>query len=143
MKTSVRYFSRSGSTKRLADAIAEKMGCSAQTVDAPLSEPVDVLFLGGALYGGSKIDNHLTEFIQTLTHTQVKYIVAFSCSNWKMSIQKQILQALKDKNIVVVEENIALRGQCFSFNKGRPNKQECSEAADFAASLVKKYEHKA
>ncbi len=138
MKTAVRYYSRSGSTKRLADAIAEKMGCTAETVDVPLSEPVDVLFVGGGVYGGSKIDTHLNDFIQELTHTQVKRIIAFSCSNWKMSIQKQIRKALKDTDIAVVEEGIALRGQCLSINKGRPNQQECSEAADFAKELSNK-----
>ncbi len=138
MKSAVRYYSKTGSTTRLADAIAEKMSCKADTVDVPLSETVDVLFLGGGVYGGSKIDSHLTDFIQKLTHSQVKYIVAFSCSNWKMSIKKQIIKALTDKNIVVLDEDIALRGQCYSFNKGRPNKEECTEAANFAKGLVSK-----
>ncbi len=136
MKTAVRYYSRSGSTKRLADAIAAKFGVIAETIDVPLPESVDVLFLGGAVYERSKIDDHLKSFIETLTHDQVKQIVAYSCSNWKMSIQKQIKKALTDENIDVLDEGIALRGQFYFINKGRPTEQECAEAAEYAKQLV-------
>lgn len=45
MKTAIRYFTRSGNTKKLADAIAGAVGVPALTVAEPLREPVDTLFL--------------------------------------------------------------------------------------------------
>ena len=48
MNVAVRYYSRSGNTKALADAMARAAGVSAISVDAPeakLDEPVDVLFI--------------------------------------------------------------------------------------------------
>ena len=53
MKAAVRFYSRSGNTKLVADAIAGALGISAVSVDAPeaeLKEKADVLFVGGALY---------------------------------------------------------------------------------------------
>ena len=50
MKVAVRYFSRGGNTKKLANAIAEAVGAEALTTEVPLSEDVDILFLGSSVY---------------------------------------------------------------------------------------------
>lgn len=52
MSTAVRYFSKLGNTKKIAEAIAEGAGTAVVSVtDEPeLKERVDVLFLGGAPY---------------------------------------------------------------------------------------------
>ena len=53
MNIAVRYYSRSGNTKAVADAIAAAAQVQAVSVDqddAAITEPVDVLFIGGALY---------------------------------------------------------------------------------------------
>ena len=53
MNYAVRYYSKSGNTKAVAEAIAKAAGVPAVSVDsaeAVLSSPVDVLFIGGALY---------------------------------------------------------------------------------------------
>ena len=53
MSVAVRYYSRSGNTKAIAEAIAKAARVHAVSVDAPmagLEETADVLFIGGALY---------------------------------------------------------------------------------------------
>ena len=52
MKKAVRYYSRLGSTKTIAEAIAQGAGVRAVSIteEPELTEPVDVLFLGGAPY---------------------------------------------------------------------------------------------
>ena len=46
----VRYFSKLGNTKTIAEAIADGAGAKAVSVteEPELKEPVDILFLGGA-----------------------------------------------------------------------------------------------
>ena len=44
MKAAVRYYTRSGNTQKLADAVAAVIGVRAETTDVPVTEPVDVLF---------------------------------------------------------------------------------------------------
>lgn len=68
MNIAVRYYSRSGNTKAVAEAIAEAVGVPAVSVDqsgAALKEPADVLFVGGALYAYG-LDRHLKNYLQEL-----------------------------------------------------------------------------
>ena len=52
MTKAVRYFSKLGNTKTIAEAIADGAGVSAVSItDEPeLKERIDILFLGGAPY---------------------------------------------------------------------------------------------
>lgn len=50
MKLAVRYFTRSGNTKRLAEAVAQALGQQALDLSHPLSERVDLLVLGCSYY---------------------------------------------------------------------------------------------
>ena len=42
MKIAVRYYSRSGNTRKLAEAIAKAVNVEAKTTDEPLDEDVDI-----------------------------------------------------------------------------------------------------
>ena len=53
MKIEVRYFSRSGNTKALAEAIAKGAGVPTISVDekgSSINQKINYLFIGGALY---------------------------------------------------------------------------------------------
>lgn len=50
MKTAVRYFTMTGNTKKLAEAIAAALDVTAEDLSKPLTEDVDVLFLGSSVY---------------------------------------------------------------------------------------------
>ena len=74
MSVSVRYYSRSGNTKMLAEAIAKSACVKAISVDsdeAKISEKVDVLFIGGALYAYG-LDTKLQEYLSTLNVENVE-----------------------------------------------------------------------
>ncbi len=51
MKTAVRYYSRTGNTKVIAEAIAPVAGCQAESIEVPLEGVTDILFLGGRFTG--------------------------------------------------------------------------------------------
>ena len=44
MKIEIRYFTKTGNTKKLAEAIAQELNIEAQELSAPLSEKTDILF---------------------------------------------------------------------------------------------------
>ena len=50
MKVAVRYQSRGGNTKEIAEAIAKAADVKAEPIDISIDEPVDVLFVGGGVY---------------------------------------------------------------------------------------------
>ena len=63
MKVAVRYYTKTGNTKRLAEAVAEAVGTQALPISVPISEPVDILFLGNSYYAFS-IDPEVRKFVQ-------------------------------------------------------------------------------
>ena len=44
MSFAVRYYTKTGNTKRLADAIAKELGVEALPISEPVTEKVDILF---------------------------------------------------------------------------------------------------
>ena len=50
MTFAVRYYTKTGNTKRLAEAIAKELGVAARPISEPVTEPVDALFLGNSYY---------------------------------------------------------------------------------------------
>jgi len=126
MTAAVRYYSRSGNTKRIAEAIAQAAGVSAVSVDqaeAPLTEPADVLFIGGALYAYG-IDSRLKDYIGTLKKDDAKKAVIFSTSWLSRHAVDLIRQGLTEAGIPVSQDVF--------YVKGRPSDEQLRSAAEFA-----------
>lgn len=130
MNSAVRYYSRSGNTRLVAEAIAKAMGVKAVAVDdsqAALTQPVDVLFIGGALYAYG-IDEHLKAYLDTLKKDQVKKAVVFSTSLVSKHAIALIKAALNEKGIPVAEQTLYLRG--------KPSEKNQQEAMRFAEAFA-------
>ena len=130
MNAAVRYYSRSGNTKALAEAIAEAAGVPAISVDSsesPIRESADILFIGGALYAYG-IDSHLKEYLQTLSGDKVKKAVVFSTSWLSKHAVDLIKKQLREKGISTAED--------YFYAKNKPNEAQLKEAAAFAAKFL-------
>lgn len=77
MNIAIRYYSKTGHMKKMADVVSTVVGMPAKTEDVPLTEPVDTLFLGSAVYMAG-IDDHIKQFIDTLDSSKVKNVTCFS-----------------------------------------------------------------
>ncbi len=120
----VRYCSRGGNTKALAEAIAEAKGVKALSITDPAqAEVVDTLFIGGALYAYG-IDNALKDYLDKLDATKVKCAVVFSTSWISKHAIKLIKNKLAEKNIPFVDE--------FIYARGKPNAKELANAKEIA-----------
>ena len=75
MNIQVRYLSKSGNTKKVAEAIAEEVGIIAQSITEKDSKDIDILFLGGAIYWAG-VDSELKKFILGLDKS-VKKVAIF------------------------------------------------------------------
>ncbi|MBQ6344149.1 MAG: flavodoxin family protein [Anaerolineaceae bacterium] len=130
MNTAVRYYSRSGNTKAVADAIAKAAGVNAVSVDsadAAIKSPLDVLFIGGALYA-YEIDSHLKDYLKTLTKSDVKRAVVFSTSWISKHAIDLIKKELSEKGIPTAEEVF--------YVKNKPNEAQLKDAAAFAEKFL-------
>ncbi len=130
MNAAVRYYSRSGNTRAVAEAIAKEAGVAAVSVDAenaPLKEAVDVLFIGGALYAYG-LDSRLKAYLKTLKKEDVKRAVIFSTSWLSKHSVDLIRKALNEAGIDTADE--------FFYVKNRPNESQLIEAASFARKFL-------
>ena len=50
MNIEIRYHSKTGHMQKMAEAVSSVLGVEAKTLDKPLSNDVDVLLLGSAVY---------------------------------------------------------------------------------------------
>ena len=135
MRIDVRYYSKNGGTKKLAEAIAKAVGAECKTVDQPLEKYADVVFLGASVYGG-KPDPAVTKFIADNARNIGKIVVFGSACTGKSTFPA-IKSAAAGQAVKTAEMFFQCKGQWLFFNKGRPNDQDCADAADFARKQIK------
>ena len=107
MKYAVRYASRGGNTRAVADVIADKVGVKAQRISEPLEEEVEVLFLGTGVWFAN-VTKDMKEYLATLDSSKIKEIVPFSTSGHLDSAIKKITEAALAKGIKVNSDNFDL-----------------------------------
>lgn len=135
MKTAVRYYTKTGNTKRLAEAVAQAIGVEALPLDAPIQEPVDVLFLGNSYYAFT-IDPEVRAFIQKLDKEKVGKIVNFGSAAMLNSTYKKVKAEASKVGIPVDEREFHCKGEFKGVHKGRPNDEDLKAVAAFAKSIV-------
>ena len=130
MKVAVRYYTKTGNTKKLAEAIAEAVGAEAFSLNTPIEEPVDILFLGNSYYAFS-IDPEVRNFVRSLDSSKVARIVNFGSAAMLNSTWKKVkawLLSVKPEKIL------------FKFFLQRRSAVACvhqgKAAADFAKRIV-------
>ncbi|MCH5258343.1 MAG: flavodoxin [Lachnospiraceae bacterium] len=134
MRVAIRYYTRGGNTKKLADAIAEAIGVEAKTTAEPLTEDVDILFLGSSVYAYG-VDDEVKKFIKGID-VRVGKVVNFSTAAIIKSTYKQVAKLLAEKNIPFAKEEFACRGSFAVMHKGKPDADDCKAAADFAKKIM-------
>lgn len=130
MKIAVRYYTRSGNTKKLAEAVAETVAVEAKDVSVLLEEKADVLFLGCSYYAFD-VDQAVKDFIVN-NKDNIGKIVCFGTSAMMKSMKKPVTKVAKTVNISVADEDFHCRGQFGKIHKGRPNEEDIVKVAEFA-----------
>lgn len=136
-KVAVRYFSKSGNTKKLADEIAKTVGCKAEQIPSPTEDKVDILFLGASVYWGG-ISSEVKDYIQTLTKDSIGKVVVFSTSALAERAFPQIQNKLQDKGIPIESNSFYCRGEFTALHKGRPNQDDLKSAKKFAEEIMER-----
>ena len=136
MKVAVRYYTKTGNTKRLAEAVAAAAGTEALPISTPVSGPVDILFLGNSYYAFS-IDPEVRSYIRTLDKKMVGKIVNFGSAAMLNSTYKKVKAEAAKVGIPVDDREFHCKGEFKGIHKGRPNADDLKAAADFAKKIVR------
>ena len=133
MKYAVRFYTKTGNTKRLAEAIAEELGIEALPLSAPITEAVDILFLGNSYYAFT-IDPEVRSFIASLSKDKVGKIVNFGSAALLNSTWKKVKAEAEKVGIPMDEKEFHCKGEFKMLHKGKPDANDLRAAREFAAS---------
>ena len=134
MNAAVRYYTRSGNTRKLAQAVAEAVGVRAESVAAPLPEKVDVLFLGCSYYAFD-VDEAVKRFIHE-NKDKIGKIICFGTSAMMKSVRKPMKKVADEAGVALSEEEFHCRGSFGPMHRGRPDENDLKNAAAFAKRAV-------
>lgn len=135
MTVAIRYYTKSGNTKKLAEAVSEVAGVPAETTSVPLNEYVDLLFLGSSVYAAG-VDEEVKNFINTLDPTKVGNVVCFSTAALLPSTYKQVCRLLEKRGVKVSEKEFHCRGRFKGFHKDRPNAEDLENLKKFVKEVL-------
>ena len=136
MKCAVRYYTKTGNTKRLAEAIGKAIGVEALSLNSPVDEPVDILFLGNSYYAFN-IDPEVKRFIASLDKEKVGCIVNFGSAAMLNSTWKKVKAEADKAGIPMDEREFHCKGEFKGIHKGKPDAEDLKAVADFALSIIK------
>ena len=136
MKYAVRFYTKTGNTERLAEAIAKELGVEAQPISVPVLEKVDILFLGNSYYAFN-IDPEVRDFVRSLDKNKVGKIVNFGSAAMLNSTYKKVKAEADKVGIPMLEQEFHCRGEFKGVHKGRPNAEDLQDAAVFAREIMK------
>ena len=135
MKIAVRYYTKTGNTKRLAEAVAKAVGTEALPISAPITEPVDILFLGNSFYAFT-IDPEVRQFVASLDREKVGKIVNFGSAAMMNSTYRKVKAVADKAGVPMDEREFHCKGQFKGMHKGKPDESDLEAVADFARKII-------
>ena len=134
MKIAVRYYTKTGNTKRLAEELAKAVGTEALPISIPIDEPVDILFLGNSYYAFT-IDPEIRQFVASLDPEKVGKIVNFGSAAILNSTYKKVKAVADKAGIAMFDKEFHCKGEFKGLHKGRPNDDDLRAAVEFARKV--------
>lgn len=136
MKVAVRYLSKTGNTKKLAEAIASRLHAEVAEISEPIHEPVDILFLGTAVYAAG-VDDQVKQFLKE-NRDQIGTMASFSTAALISGTYRQIQRICDQLEISLCDSEYHCKGKFGPMHTGRPNIADCDAAATWAEGLIQK-----
>ena len=135
MNVAVRYYTKTGNTKRMAEVIAEALGVKAYPISEPIKEKTDILFLGNSYYAFS-IDPEVRNFVRGLDKNLVGKVVNFGSAAMLNSTYKKVKAEADKVGIPMDGREFHCKGEFKGIHKGKPDADDLKAAADFAKQIV-------
>jgi len=130
------YLTKTGHSKKIAEAIASALSLSALDIKTrPVIGEVDLLFIVGGLYG-KQSDPMMLEFVKGLSPKQIKKAVLVTSSANGSLKQAAVRTALESRGIQVAPEEYCCKGSFLFFFLGHPNSEEIEGAVSFSKSFL-------
>lgn len=135
--TGLVYATKTGHSRKIAQAIGKELGIGVLDVLAEPSEPQDeLLFIVGGIYAGKSMPQ-LLEYARRLSAGHVKKaVLVTSAVSEQGCAQTELRGILEEKGIEVLEE-IKCPGSFLFFKMGRPSSEDLHSVAMRAAGIAR------
>lgn len=134
MKAAIRYYTKSGNTKKLADAIAQELGLEAKEITVPLDEKADILFLCNSVYWAG-VDGNVKQFISE-NKGKIGRLVNVSTAALIESSYPQIKKLCEQSGVAVSDAEFHCRGSFKVMHKGKPDSEDIKAVRAFARKVI-------
>ena len=134
MKLAVRYYTRSGNTKKLAEVIAAELGVEARPMTEPLGEDTEILFLCNSVYWAG-IDKRVKQFVKD-NAGKIGTLVNVSTAAMIESTYGQMKKVASDAGVKLCEKEFHCRGKFSALHAGHPDEGDLNAAREFARSVI-------
>jgi flavodoxin len=144
MNAKVFYATKTGNTKKIAEAMAAALGVvaanvsDAAIVDAAITggEKLDCAFVGGAVYATHDHDfpPELRAFLVKLAKAGVRLVVPFGTYAFKDSVSL-LGSRIGEAGLPLSSESFSCRGKFLFFNRKSPTPKDLADAAAFAKRI--------
>ncbi|MBR4457971.1 MAG: flavodoxin family protein [Clostridia bacterium] len=130
----IRYFSRTGHSKQLAEAIGEALNLPALDIESGLEKPVDMLFLCNGMYA-ARIDGKLKDFL-VANGEKCGEIINVCTSASGRSTRSQLEKLAEKHSFRLSGKEFCCKGAFHFLAKGRPDADDLKAAAAFAVAVT-------
>lgn len=137
MKFLVVYFSRGGKTRKVAEAIAQQLGCAAVDIrETPDVAGVDMLIVGSGAYPWF-LSKKLKSFLAGLQPSSKNKAAVFATAAGPNPKVVDVLKGGLEAKGYIVVSSFKCRGRFLFLNWSHPNEEDLENAKTFANDLKK------
>lgn len=134
MNIAVRYFTKTGNTKKLADAIAQELNVDARELSVSLNEKADILFICNSVYWAGA-DGSVKKFIRD-NKEKIGLLVNVSTAAMIESTYAQIKKIAEKENVKLSEQEFHCRGKFTALHSGHPDEADIAAVKAFAGKVA-------
>jgi len=135
MEYQVIYFSRKGSTKKVADTIASELSVNAEDVKTAKLNKDSFIFLGSGCYGG-KPGKHMKKFIEN-NYFKSRNIALFGTSGGGEGKETEVMETMLTDKDAIVKGKYFCQGRFWFGNKDKPSNEDLDNAKKFVKNMIK------
>ena len=134
MNIAIRYYTKTGNTKKLAETIAEELGTEVKSVDFPLEEKTDILFLCNSVYWAGT-DKSVKLFVKENAE-KIGLLVNVSTAALIESTYKQMKKICEKAKVKISDKEFHCRGKFTAMHGGHPDDADLRAAREFAKKVI-------
>jgi flavodoxin len=143
LKVAVIYASKSGNTKKIADAIAQQIGTHAHNIgintQSPSVEGANLVFIGTGIHAGTP-NSDIEKYLTNLNLKEPKQFALFvtwgGAGKTNQQVKTKLQTILEIKGHKVLRDYFICYGGWKLLRRGRPNSDDIKAASEWAKKIL-------